>query len=111
MALFQAASVAPTLQFIFLTFSTFRGSAALEVYPKRFASLAGSFQQLVGHTPEEAKVVDSILSLRKQGKSYVAIADQLNGDGIKPRSSAKWHPTQVQGVVHRAKAKPRVTYP
>lgn len=55
-----------------------------------------------GHTPEEAKVVDSILSLRKGGKSYVAIADQLNGDGTKPRTGQKWYPTQVQRVFQRA---------
>lgn len=57
-----------------------------------------------GHTPEEAKVVDSIITLRKQGKSYVAIADQLNGSGIKPRTGQKWHPTQVQRVIQRAAA-------
>jgi hypothetical protein len=58
-----------------------------------------------GHTPDEAKVVDSILALRGIGKSYVAIADQLNGGGIKPRSGEKWHPTQVQRVIHRATQK------
>jgi len=57
-----------------------------------------------GHTPEEAKVVDSIISLRKEGKSYVVIADQLNSDGIKSRSGQKWHPTQVQRVIQRRQA-------
>jgi intein-encoded DNA endonuclease-like protein len=57
-----------------------------------------------GYTSEEAKVVESILSLRKQGKSYVAIADELNTEGIKPRTGQKWHPTQVQRVIQRAKA-------
>lgn len=58
-----------------------------------------------GHTPEEAKIVDSILSLRKEGKSFVAIAEQLNADGIKSRSGKQWHPTQVQRVIQRAEAK------
>lgn len=58
-----------------------------------------------GHTPEEQETVDSILSLRKSGKSYVAIAEQLNGEGVKSRSGAKWHPTQVQRVIQRAEAR------
>ena len=58
-----------------------------------------------GHTPEEAKIVDSIVSLRKERKSYVAIAEQLNADGIKSRSGGRWHPTQVQRVIERAAAK------
>jgi DNA invertase Pin-like site-specific DNA recombinase len=58
-----------------------------------------------GHTPDEAKIVDSILSLRKEGTSFVAIAKQLNADGIKSRSGKQWHPTQVQRVIQRAEAR------
>jgi DNA invertase Pin-like site-specific DNA recombinase len=62
-------------------------------------------QKPYGHTPEEQKTVDAILSLRKDGKSYVAIAQQLNAGGIKSRSGKRWHPTQVQRIIQRAKAK------
>jgi DNA invertase Pin-like site-specific DNA recombinase len=56
-----------------------------------------------GHTPEEQKTVDLILSLRKDGtKSFVSIAEQLNADAVKPRTGAKWHPTQIQRVLSRA---------
>jgi len=58
-----------------------------------------------GHTPEEMKVVESILEYRKCGKSYVLIAEQLNKDNIKSRSGKQWHPTQVQRVIQRAEAK------
>ena len=55
-----------------------------------------------GHTPEEMKVVETILEHRKSGKSYVAIANDLNAGGIKSRSGKQWHPTQVQRVIQRA---------
>jgi DNA invertase Pin-like site-specific DNA recombinase len=58
-----------------------------------------------GHTAEEARIVESILSYRKDGKSYVAISEQLNADGIKSRSGKRWHPTQVQRVIQRAEVK------
>lgn len=59
-------------------------------------------QKPYGHTPQEAKVVDSIVEQRKAGKSYVTIADQLNAEGIQSRSGKRWHPTQVQRVIRRA---------
>lgn len=58
-----------------------------------------------GHTPEEAKIVESILALRKEGKSFVAIGQELNAGGITSRSGKQWHPTQVQRVIQRAEAK------
>jgi site-specific DNA recombinase len=54
-----------------------------------------------GHTPDEAKVVATILEHRKSGLSYVAIANQLNASGVKSRSGGTWHPTQVQRVTTR----------
>ena len=56
-----------------------------------------------GSTPDEIKVVELILALRKEGKSYVAVAERLNLDKIKSRSGKQWHPTQVQRVIQRAK--------
>jgi len=48
------------------------------------------------------KVVEDILEHRKSGKSYVAIANDLNAGGIKSRSGKQWHPTQFQRVIQRA---------
>jgi DNA invertase Pin-like site-specific DNA recombinase len=62
-------------------------------------------QKPYGHTPEEQKTIDTILSLRNEKKSYVAIAEQLNGAGIKSRSGKKWHPTQIQRILTRAETK------
>jgi|ERR1035437_282103 DNA invertase Pin-like site-specific DNA recombinase len=56
-----------------------------------------------GHTPEEQKIIETIVALRQQRKSIAAIAVQLNADGVKSRSGLEWHPTQVQRVIQRAK--------
>jgi hypothetical protein len=56
-----------------------------------------------GYTPEEAKIVESVLDHRKAGKSYGAIAGQLEAGGVKPRTGQKWHPTQAQRILARAK--------
>lgn len=58
-----------------------------------------------GYTPEERKTIDLILAMRKNGKSFVAIAEQLNADAVKPRTGAKWHPTQIQRIVSRAETR------
>ena len=58
-----------------------------------------------GHTPEEQQIVEKILSFRREKKSYVTIAEQLNNDGVRPRTGQKWHPTQVQRVIQRAEPK------
>jgi DNA invertase Pin-like site-specific DNA recombinase len=55
-----------------------------------------------GHTPDEQKIIQYILTLRNEKKSFTAIAEQLNGEGVKSRSGGKWHPTQVQRVVKGA---------
>ena len=55
-----------------------------------------------GHTPDEMKVVESILEHRKSGKSFVATSNALNANGVKSRSGKQWHPTQIQRVIQRA---------
>ena len=55
-----------------------------------------------GFTPEEAKTVERILALRKEGKSIAVIAGELNASGIKSRGGTQWHPTQVQRIIQRA---------
>lgn len=55
-----------------------------------------------GHTPDEQNAILAILALRKEGKSYVKIAEQLNAEGqIKTRSGGTWHATQIQRIVER----------
>lgn len=54
-----------------------------------------------GENPEEQAVVAQIHALRNEGLSYVAIATRLNGEGVKSRSEANWHPTQVRRVLTR----------
>jgi DNA invertase Pin-like site-specific DNA recombinase len=54
-----------------------------------------------GHTLEESAVVKLVLEHRTSGKSFVAIANELNVSGVKSRSGKKWHPTQVQRVIRR----------
>jgi uncharacterized protein YjlB len=49
-------------------------------------------------------IVASILEHRKPGKPYVAIADRMNANGVKPRAWHKWHPTQIQRVLQRVEA-------
>lgn len=56
-----------------------------------------------GHTPDEAKVVETILELRKSRASYVTIAEHLNAAGVKSRSGKAWHPTQAQRVIARGR--------
>jgi DNA invertase Pin-like site-specific DNA recombinase len=55
-----------------------------------------------GNTPDEQKIIQYILTLRNENKSFTTVAEQLNDEGIKSRSGGKWHPTQVQRVVKGA---------
>jgi hypothetical protein len=68
----------------------------------RRAGLRCEGKKPYGFTADEKAIADSILALRKSGKSVATIAEQLNADGIKSRSGSKWHPTQVQRVLQRA---------
>jgi DNA invertase Pin-like site-specific DNA recombinase len=55
-----------------------------------------------GHTPDEQKVVQYILTLRNEKKAFTTIAEQLNGEQVKSRSGGKWHTTQIQRIVKGA---------
>ncbi len=43
-----------------------------------------------GHRDGEQPIIDRMKELRTAGMAYDAIADQLNAEGIKPRSGQKW---------------------
>jgi DNA invertase Pin-like site-specific DNA recombinase len=63
-----------------------------------------------GATEAEQAVIAKILKLRGQGVSIAKIANQLNAEGVKPRTPAKtgkepkWHPTTVQRILSRKAA-------
>lgn len=50
----------------------------------------------------EQEAIETILSLRSQGMSYRAIAEQLSAQGIEPRRASTWSPMTIRGIVLRA---------
>jgi len=58
-----------------------------------------------GATPEEQAVILRVLDWRKELKSFTEIAEALNAENTPTRMGAetKWHPTQVQRIVGRAR--------
>jgi DNA invertase Pin-like site-specific DNA recombinase len=61
-----------------------------------------------GFTEHEKTVIAKMLDYRSQGFSIAEIANQLNVDGVKPRTNSragivtKWHPTTVQRILKNA---------
>ena len=49
--------------------------------------------------PDEAGVVQKMLSLRERGKSYQRIAAHLNSKAIPSKNGGKWHPKTVMGIL------------
>jgi len=58
-----------------------------------------------GETPEEQAVVEKMKAWRQQKVSFAEIAAKLNAEGVQTSTgrTSKWHPTQVQRVLGRAK--------
>ena len=60
-----------------------------------------------GFTDAEKAVVSRMRELKRSGATIAAIADLLNAEGIKPRTSTragqetKWHPTMIQRILAR----------
>jgi len=56
-----------------------------------------------GVTPEERAVVERMIAMRMEKKSFVDIAAVLNAEGIPTRTGpgTKWHPTQIQRILNR----------
>ena len=52
----------------------------------------------------EALVVARILAQRKAGSTLQAIADGLNGQGIKGKRGGKWHPYTIKYLIERQSA-------
>jgi DNA invertase Pin-like site-specific DNA recombinase len=53
------------------------------------------------HNEEEAVVVERVLALRSQGRSYRQIASELEAAGLRPRRAARWHPMVVRAIAIR----------
>jgi len=56
------------------------------------------------HLEEEAAeqvVVEEVVSLRAQGRSYPSICQTLEDRGIPPRSGGRWYPIQMARIVGR----------
>jgi site-specific DNA recombinase len=51
--------------------------------------------------PDEADVVQTVLSMRQQGASYREICAALTTAGLTPRRATTWHPTVVRSIVQR----------
>ena len=52
--------------------------------------------------PTSEQLTQMILDLRAQGKTLRAIADQMNGLGLKTPTGARWYLSSVQTVLKRA---------
>jgi len=65
--------------------------------PYGFQVKAGRLEQDHG----EAAVVSRILKHRKRGKSYTAIADHLNGQGIPTKQGRQWYASTVHYICKR----------
>jgi hypothetical protein len=53
-----------------------------------------------GDLPGEKSILDQIQELASErGLGHTAIAVQLNGDGIKPRSAKKWTPAVISNIL------------
>jgi DNA invertase Pin-like site-specific DNA recombinase len=50
---------------------------------------------------EESDIVNLVLSLRSQGRSYREICVALDSAGFKPRRAARWHPMVVRSIAQR----------
>lgn len=54
--------------------------------------------------PREAAVVDRIVQLRGQGRSYRQIARVLAAEGVRSKKDASWQPMTVKRIYDRAQA-------
>jgi DNA invertase Pin-like site-specific DNA recombinase len=51
--------------------------------------------------PEELETVRLILDAWRKGRSYRAIADRLNAQGVPTKQNRRWHASTVRKVVNR----------
>jgi len=61
------------------------------------------FRNMIVPVPEEQIVISLIMQLRKEGKTHLQIAGELNNRRIKPKYTDKWSQGQVRGIYWRNK--------
>jgi DNA invertase Pin-like site-specific DNA recombinase len=54
-----------------------------------------------GTLPGELDVLQRIVRLRGEGRTFQQIASALNAEGIAPRRGARWHPSPIARIVTR----------
>jgi DNA invertase Pin-like site-specific DNA recombinase len=62
---------------------------------------AAEGKELVAREDERA-VVEAVVRLRREGRSYREICAQLEADGLRPRRAARWQPKVVRDIAARA---------
>lgn len=55
-----------------------------------------------GHREGEQAILDRLRKLRSSGLGFDKIAAQMNADGVKPRSGARWHGQSVNKILRRS---------
>ena len=68
----------------------------------RFGERIASGGLRVPHLAEQ-KIIEKIIGLKNQGKSFRKIAEVLNSTGISSKRGAQWSKTTVQDVYNRHK--------
>ncbi|MFC1705871.1 recombinase family protein [Planctomycetota bacterium] len=54
--------------------------------------------------PEEQRVLRVMRELRSDGRSFRAIANELNERGVRPKRGKKWWPASVRSVLHTSES-------
>jgi site-specific DNA recombinase len=74
---------------------------------EKYASVPFGFKEIEGRLVEveqEARVVAEILSMREQGHTLRAIAENMNTRGIEGKRGGKWYASTVRYLIHRQAA-------
>jgi site-specific DNA recombinase len=74
---------------------------------EKYASVPFGFKEIEGRLVEveqEARVVAEILSMREQGHTLRAIAEEMNTRGIEGKRGGKWYASTVRYLIHRQAA-------
>ena len=76
------------------------------VEPRYGRRVAGPGSKELVADEAEAYALERIVALRGEGRSYRAICDALEREGIRPRRAAKWSPTVVMRIATGKTARP-----
>jgi site-specific DNA recombinase len=74
---------------------------------EKYASVPFGFKEIEGRLVEveqEARVVAEILSMREQGHTLRAIAENMNTRGIEGKRGGQWYASTIRYLIHRQAA-------